>query len=83
MITNERQYKITCAQADRFQQALNEFDTQFRKGVHPLLVKAERNALESQLEDLRAEIGEYERLNPTDASVGHPQKRNSEAESIS
>ena len=69
MITNERQYNITRVQADRFQHAVDEFNTHPRDGVHPLLVKAERDALESQLEDLRAEIDEYERLKSADTSV--------------
>ncbi|MCY4038111.1 MAG: helix-turn-helix transcriptional regulator [Hyphomicrobiales bacterium] len=69
MITNERQYKITCAQADRFQHALDEFDTHPREDVHPLLIKAERDALESQLADLRAEIDEYEHLKSANASI--------------
>ena len=69
MITNERQYKITRAQANRFQHALDEFDTHPREDVHPLLVKAERDALESQLADLRAEIDEYESLKSADISV--------------
>ena len=69
MITNERQYKITRARAGHFQHAFDEFDTHPRDGVHPLLVKAERDALESQLEDLRAEIDEYERIKSADISA--------------
>lgn len=69
MITNERQYKITRAQADRFLRALDEFDDRPREGVHSLLVKAERDALVSQLADLRAEIKEYERLKSADTSI--------------
>ena len=60
MIANERQYRITRSWASRFQQALATFDSDSREGVHPTLVKAELDALLSQLESLRAEIGEYE-----------------------
>ena len=69
MITNERQYRITCTQARRFELALVEFDSTSRDGVHPLLVKAERAALESQLADLSAELEEYERLKSADVSI--------------
>lgn len=60
MIAKERQYRITRSWASRFQQALATFDSDSREGVRPTLVKAERDALLSQLESLRAEIGEYD-----------------------
>ena len=69
MITNERQSKITRAQAVRFQHALDTFNDHAREGVHPFLVKAERDALESQLADLREEIDEYERLKSADTTI--------------
>ena len=69
MITNERQYRITRSWASRFQQALATFDDDSRDGVHPSIVKAERDALMSQIEDLRAEIDEYERLKSATGSV--------------
>ena len=64
MITNERQYKITRSQADRFQRAIddNQAGLYDRADVHPLLMQAERDAMESQLTDLRAELAEYESL---------------------
>lgn len=64
MITNERQYRITKAETERFQQTLNELTAKGnqREGVHPLLVQAERDALRSQLDDLAAELREYEAL---------------------
>lgn len=68
MIKNERQYRITKAAADKFQQALVED----RRGggshpdIHPLLVKAQEDAMRSQLDDLQAELREYEAL-----SSGH------------
>jgi transcriptional regulator with XRE-family HTH domain len=71
MITNERQYRITKAETDRFQQTLNELTAQGdqREGVHPLLVQAERDALRSQLDDLAAELREYEALKAGDVSI--------------
>lgn len=64
MISNEKQYKITQETADGFVRAIVEFDVTSgeRTDVHPRLLKAEREAMESQLEDLRREIDEYERL---------------------
>lgn len=64
MISNERQYRITKTEVDRFRQALAVFDAQAvtRTNTHPILIKAERDALASQLEDLTDEIREYEIL---------------------
>lgn len=64
MISNERQYRITKAEADRFRQTLAALDAQSvsRRDTHPILIKAERDALASQLEDLEVEILEYETL---------------------
>jgi ribosome-binding protein aMBF1 (putative translation factor) len=64
MIKNERQYRITKAQADRFDSALSRFarDATIDERVHPLLHKAQEEALRSQLADLRAELEEYEAL---------------------
>ena len=71
MITNERQYRITRNKAKRFSRAIKEFDANAheRSDVHPRLVQAERDALESQLADLREELAEYERLKSADVSV--------------
>jgi transcriptional regulator with XRE-family HTH domain len=71
MISNERQYRITKAEADKFRRTLDALKAQgdSREGVHPLLVKAERDALQSQLDDLLAELAEYERLKAGDVSV--------------
>lgn len=70
MITNERQYKITRSEADRFRKAIDEFaKAPARADVHPRLLQAEREAMESQLADLQAEIVEYDRLKSADLSV--------------
>jgi len=62
MIKNERQYRVTKAQIGRFQTALKALGSSPGKNVHPLLVRAQREALAAQLQDLRAEAGEYESL---------------------
>jgi DNA-binding Xre family transcriptional regulator len=62
MITNERQYAITKAQAVRFKEALADSREQNRKPLHPRALKAMREGLESQLQDLEEELSEYEKL---------------------
>jgi len=63
MIKNERQYRISKAQAETFAQALAHIEqAPADAGVHLLLRKAEREALQSQLESLRDEIRAYEDL---------------------
>ncbi len=64
MIKNERQYAITKAQADKLAQALERLSKSSAKGeaIHPVLRKAEAEALRSQLADLRAELADYEAL---------------------
>jgi ribosome-binding protein aMBF1 (putative translation factor) len=71
MIKNERQYRITRAQAEKFTQALHRA-TEGRtaeSGVHPLLRKTQEDAIRSQLDDLRAELAEYESLIARKAAV--------------
>ena len=62
MIKNERQYRITKAQAERFQQALAEVSARPSPGVPRALHKAQLDGMKSQLEDLRGEMREYEAL---------------------
>jgi transcriptional regulator with XRE-family HTH domain/Zn-dependent peptidase ImmA (M78 family) len=71
MISNERQYRITKAEAERFRQALAVMDAQqgVRDDIHPRLVQAERDALQSQLDDLLGEMAEYEALRAGGVSI--------------
>ncbi len=71
MIANERQYRITRDRAVGFARAIEQFDatSHERTDVHPRLVRAELEALKSQLVDLRAELGEYEELKSADRSA--------------
>jgi len=63
MIKNERQYRITKAQADKFETTIARLQVAPQdKRVHPKLQKAQIDALRSQLADLRKEIEEYEAL---------------------
>lgn len=70
MITNERQYKITRSEADRFRKAISDLtESPARRDVHPRPLQAEREAMESQLADLQAELAAYDRLKSADLSV--------------
>lgn len=63
MIKNERQYRITRAQADKFETAIREIEGSAEDGrIHPRLRSAQIAALRSQLSDLRADVEEYEAL---------------------
>ena len=64
MIKNERQYRITKSQADRFSDAfeLAQAPRPDAAAEHPILHKAKLDALKSQLADLRAEIRDYDLL---------------------
>ena len=62
MIKNERQYRMTKAHAEKFAHALHELTTTRKHGVHPVLHKAQIDALRSQLGDLQRELTEYETL---------------------
>ena len=64
MIKNERQYRITKNQVDRFSRTLANLRRQpsEAKDVHPLIAKAQEDALQSQLADLKEQLQEYEAL---------------------
>ncbi len=64
MIKNERQYRITKAQAEKFLLALRNLraDTDDRYALHPRLRQLQEEALKSQLVDLEEELREYEDL---------------------
>ena len=60
MIKNERQYRVTKAQAERFRQALTELKK--NTGVPSSLGKIQSDAISSQLEQLEGQILEYKEL---------------------
>lgn len=64
MIKNERQYRIAKAQAAKFEAAFKTFKSKSGKdrGTHPRLVKAQKDAILSQLDTLHGELREYEEL---------------------
>ncbi len=72
MIKNERQYRITKTQEEKFAQALAQSEQPPESEqaisqtgiVHSRLQQAETDALRSQLESLREEIDAYENIRP-------------------
>ena len=63
MIKNEKQYRITKAQVQRFQSAIVDLDQQERpRNISPRLWQAQRQAAQSQLTELREQVAEYEKL---------------------
>ena len=68
MIKNERQYRITRAQAKRFERSLEVLlqSNEEEEDLHPLIAKAREDAIRSQLSDLRSELREYEALKAGD-----------------
>ena len=62
MIKNERQYRITKAEAEKFQGSLEGWDPTPPDGIDPVIHAAQKSALESQLRDLKREVAEYEAL---------------------
>jgi DNA-binding Xre family transcriptional regulator len=59
MITNERQYLITQAQAAKFREALAATPP---AGLHPKAAKAMRDGARSQLAELEEQLAEYDIL---------------------
>lgn len=64
MITNNRQYKITKSQSEKFQEALDGFsvDALVTENVHPKILEAQKNSISFKLRELLEEVKEYEEL---------------------
>ena len=62
MIKNQRQYRITRTQAERFARTLESLRErpEGADGIHPMIAQAQVDAVSSQLADLEAELREYE-----------------------
>lgn len=67
MIRNQRQYRITKAQAEKLGAALKSFvgESTSRRTTDKHLVKAQADALNSQIQSLLDELREYENFNVT------------------
>ena len=67
MITNQRQYVLAKAEVSRFEEALAKEKAKGpRKGVHPRIHQAKLDGLQSQLDELNAEINEFDALSSPD-----------------
>ena len=62
MIKNERQYRITKSQIAKFESALQDSSACYQADGHSRAKKLERDALQSQLGELREQVHAYERL---------------------
>jgi DNA-binding XRE family transcriptional regulator len=65
MILNERQYRISKTWVKKFEEALSAAQArtnQAKSKTHPKLLKARVDGINSQLEELREDLAEYEAL---------------------
>ncbi len=64
MIKNERQYKFTKTQVERFERTLAELSSRNPEdtGLHPLVAKAQEDAVSGQIVDLKEELQIYESM---------------------
>lgn len=69
MIKNDRQYKITRSQADRFRASVSDLGRDIDAPGPTRLELAQLNALESQLADLEEQLREYEHLKSGEVRV--------------
>lgn len=72
MIKNERQYRITRIQAERFTRTLEGLRNrpEGADGMHPMIAQAQVDSVSSQLADLEAELREYEAVRDGRFEVG-------------
>lgn len=64
MIKNERQYNFTKTQLERFEHTLAELRSRGPEDtdLHPLVAKAQEDAVSGQIEDLKEELRLYESM---------------------
>lgn len=62
MIKNKRQLRITKSQLNKFRHHLTSIEKVKERGNKLLLIKAEREAIKSQIKDLEDQVREYESL---------------------
>jgi len=73
MIKNEHQYRVTRGEIQGFEDALAELSSRPAGSLPDIIRKARADALGSQLEDLRAELGEYEAIREGATAPRRPQ----------
>jgi ribosome-binding protein aMBF1 (putative translation factor) len=62
VIKNELQYRITRAQAEKFERTIQEIQFRPNQNTPAKLRKAELDGLKSQFDDLKRELQDYEKL---------------------
>lgn len=62
MITDDRQYEVARAQAEKFEAALLALTQSDKPELHPIQKDAYFDALTSVIEELRVQITEYKEL---------------------
>lgn len=68
MIKNEQQYQNSLAWLQRFEQSIAELDNNEQLKAEPKRWKLHRDSYQSQVDELKSEITEYERLINCDTS---------------
>lgn len=68
MIKNEQQYQNSLAWLQRFEQSIAELDNNEQLKAEPKRWKLHRDSYQSQVDELKSEISEYERLINCDTS---------------
>jgi transcriptional regulator with XRE-family HTH domain len=70
MITNQRQFDLTRTQVAKFERALAELvREQETSDLHPLLLKAQRESISAQMDELRSALLAYEQLQAGERTV--------------
>ena len=62
MIKNEKQYRISKNKLKKFEEALELVKNSTQTKTHPILVKAQIDSINSQVEELKEEVKKYEEL---------------------
>jgi transcriptional regulator with XRE-family HTH domain len=84
MISNERQYRITRAQADRLKEALASLESQRgkRDSLDPLIAAAELDGLHSQIKELESQLDDYDQLRVAGSLLIQPSTLDNVAENL-
>jgi len=69
MIENDLQYKITKDRVEKFTFQLEQL-RKAEKGINPILFKAEKEAIESMIDELTHDLKVYEQTNGRELKYG-------------
>lgn len=67
VIQNERKYKISKAEANKFKQAITQLEAQ--SDTEPWKIKLQKNAMQSSLEELEQDLEAYRQLQNSQAPI--------------